>query len=148
MATLRLFRLLLKFGRDLQETFSSGFQETPTAPWKEIIPQLFARLDHPENYVRTQLLDLISKLGKESPHLIVYPTVVGLAAENRTQSTQELQLESNFRYFSSLELNSMLLTQKPQLVAEVQLLIGELTRITSLFEEQWMVTLKRVALHL
>lgn len=145
VATLRLFRILLRYGGDLQETFTAGFQETPTAPWKEIIPQLFARLDHPENYVRTQLLDLISKLGQESPHLVVYPTVVGLATENRSDSTQATQLESTFSGNElTLELNNVLLSQQPQLVAQVQLLIEELTRITSLFEEHWMVTLQRV----
>lgn len=40
-----------------------------------VIPQLFARLGHPEPAVRSQLVDLISRIGAVSPHRIVYPAV-------------------------------------------------------------------------
>ncbi len=42
-----------------------------------IIPQLFARLNHPEIYVQKSVANLLCRIAKEFPHLIVYPTVVG-----------------------------------------------------------------------
>lgn len=42
-----------------------------------IIPQLFARLNHPEKYVQTMVANLLCRIAKDSPQLIVYPTVVG-----------------------------------------------------------------------
>eukprot|EP01119_Soliformovum_irregulare_P007298 TRINITY_DN1969_c0_g5_i1.p1 TRINITY_DN1969_c0_g5~~TRINITY_DN1969_c0_g5_i1.p1 ORF type:complete len:1347 (+),score=556.40 TRINITY_DN1969_c0_g5_i1:406-4446(+) len=135
VATLRLLKILLKHGQALQSEFSAGFQKTPANPWKEIVPQLFARLDHPDSYVRSQLVDLVMRLGKEAPHLIVYPTVVAVTTESATNPTQKNQIQ---------EIYNRLLSESPQLVEEVKLLIQELTRITSLFEEQWMVALHQL----
>lgn len=42
-----------------------------------IIPQLFARLNHPDKYVQTKVANLLCRIAKNSPQLIVYPTVVG-----------------------------------------------------------------------
>ena len=42
-----------------------------------IIPQLFARLSHPENYVRRSVSELLCRVAQDAPHLIVYPAIVG-----------------------------------------------------------------------
>ena len=42
-----------------------------------IIPQLFARLNHPEIYVQQSVASLLCRIAKDFPHLIVYPAVVG-----------------------------------------------------------------------
>lgn len=42
-----------------------------------IIPQLFSRLSHPESYVRQSISELLCRIGLQSPHLILYPAVVG-----------------------------------------------------------------------
>ena len=43
----------------------------------DITPQLFSRLNHPENYVRQSVSELLCRVGRDAPHLIVYPAVVG-----------------------------------------------------------------------
>ena len=43
----------------------------------DITPQLFSRLNHPENYVRQSVSELLCRIGQDAPHLIVYPAVVG-----------------------------------------------------------------------
>lgn len=95
MATLRLFRLLLKYGYHLQQTFEEGFK-TIITPWLQVIPQLFARLGtHPEPFTQNQLIQLLSDLSKESPQLVVYPAVVGASALDRN-SLVEKQMLRNF----------------------------------------------------
>lgn len=79
-ATLRLLRLVVKHAAELQNVLESGLSSTPTSPWKEIIPQLFSRLSHPESYVRTRVSELLCRIADNSPHLITFPAVVGAAS--------------------------------------------------------------------
>ncbi|XP_077868684.1 serine/threonine-protein kinase SMG1-like [Saccoglossus kowalevskii] len=78
-ATLRLLRLLVKHAGELRDVLENGLANTPTGPWKGIIPQLFSRLNHPEAYVRQSISDLLCRVGQDSPHLIIYPAVIGCA---------------------------------------------------------------------
>ncbi|KZC05708.1 Serine/threonine-protein kinase SMG1 [Dufourea novaeangliae] len=82
-ATLRLLRLVVKHALELQNVLESGLSSTPTAPWKEIIPQLFSRLSHPEAYVRTRVSELLCRVAENSPHLITFPAVVGAVSGQR-----------------------------------------------------------------
>lgn len=95
-ATLRLLRLLVKYFEPLQSTLEDGFKDVDVHLWKSIlhhiisnlqliiiflfpgiIPQLFARLSHPALAVRSLISKLLCEIAKESPHLVVYPAVVG-----------------------------------------------------------------------
>ena len=53
-----------------------------------IIPQLFSRLNHPENNVRHSVSDLLCRVGYDSPHFIIYPAIVGASrkAEKKAES--------------------------------------------------------------
>ncbi|KAK8726162.1 hypothetical protein OTU49_010400, partial [Cherax quadricarinatus] len=82
VSTLRLLRLMVKHASELREVLEKGLAETPTRPWKTIIPQLFARLNHPEPYVRGSISELLCRLAEDFPHLIVFPAVVGSAGGN------------------------------------------------------------------
>uniref|UniRef100_A0A3P8VUM7 non-specific serine/threonine protein kinase n=1 Tax=Cynoglossus semilaevis TaxID=244447 RepID=A0A3P8VUM7_CYNSE len=77
MATLRLLRLLVKHAGELREGLELGLASTPTAPWRGIIPQLFSRLNHPEAYIRQSICSLLCRVAQDSPHLILYPAIVG-----------------------------------------------------------------------
>ncbi|KAL1475739.1 hypothetical protein MTO96_037065, partial [Rhipicephalus appendiculatus] len=80
-ATLRLLRLVVKHASELRGELEEGLTDTPTAPWRGIIPQLFSRLNHPEAYVRRSIQKLLSRLARDYPHLIVFPAVVGALPE-------------------------------------------------------------------
>jgi hypothetical protein len=45
IATLRLLRLLVKYGREFVSTFHTGFKDTPTAAWRDITPQVITRME-------------------------------------------------------------------------------------------------------
>lgn len=81
-ATLRLLRLLVKYAIELKVELEAGFVATPTKPWKGIIPQLFSRLNHPDTNVRQSVLDLLCRVGVDTPHYIIYPAVVGVLKRN------------------------------------------------------------------
>ncbi len=76
-ATLRLVKLLVKYAVELRNDLEPGLRQTPTQPWKDIIPQLFCRLNHPEPYARQAVSDLLCRVAKDLPHLIIFPAVVG-----------------------------------------------------------------------
>lgn len=54
-ATLRLLRLMVKHASELQETVDADLVETPVHPWIPIVPQLLARLNHADPYVRKKV---------------------------------------------------------------------------------------------
>ncbi|XP_067130817.1 serine/threonine-protein kinase SMG1 [Centruroides vittatus] len=97
-ATLRLLRLVVKHAAELRDVLEKGLAETPTAPWRGIIPQLFSRLNHPEPYVRQSISDLLCRVAQASPHLIVFPAVVGSLTIKKGSGIQE---EATSGIFSS-----------------------------------------------
>ncbi|KAF9175596.1 hypothetical protein BGX20_003599 [Mortierella sp. AD010] len=126
-ATLRLLRLLAKHGGQLYDTFHENLIDINVGPWVSIIPQLFARLDHPEKPVQSLITDLLCKIGEQFPQLIVFHCVVGAnSAHNSACQRRLLGLIGDF-------LNK----SHPALVSQVQHLIRELGRITVLWEEVW-----------
>ncbi len=77
VATLRVLQLTVKHALELQESLQQGLESTPSSRWKAIIPQLFSRLNHPVQVVRSRISDLICRIAKDFPHLIIFPAVVG-----------------------------------------------------------------------
>lgn len=59
------------------DQLAEQFAQTPTYPWKSIIPQLFSHLNHNSPRLRHIITDLLFRIAKDYPHLIIYPTVVG-----------------------------------------------------------------------
>ncbi|CAD0201065.1 unnamed protein product [Chrysodeixis includens] len=165
-ATLRLLRLIVKHAMELQTVLESGLANTPTQPWKVIIPQLFSRLNHPETYVRKCVSDLLCRLAEDTPHLITFPAVVG-AVENEQNDLMELNVARSFLSNEgddnednkeiedaasdkvvNNELNSCFLDmvetlakQAPKTIQQVKLLVKELQRINLLWDELSLGTL-------
>ncbi|KYQ50767.1 Serine/threonine-protein kinase SMG1 [Trachymyrmex zeteki] len=146
-ATLRLLRLVVKHALELQNVLEAGLSTTPTAPWKEIIPQLFSRLSHPEAYVRTQVSELLCRVAENSPHLITFPAVVGAVSDNLNAAMEEQEAiayndeHESFMdsYFSQLV--DCLSSRIQDSVIQVKVLVKELRRITLLWDELWLATL-------
>ncbi|KAJ3046729.1 Serine/threonine-protein kinase smg1 [Rhizophlyctis rosea] len=134
-ATLRILRILVKYGGELGGFFAAEFGTTPILPWEDVIPQLFARLDHPDPAVRQVLAGLLSRIGSSSPHLIIYQTVVeGLDEVDGNQSSS-----SYHQILASLELGG-----SRELVAQVRRMVQDLQNVTVLWEETWFHKLSHV----
>lgn len=161
-ATLRLLRLIVKHALGLQEVLEEGLACTPTSPWKVIIPQLFSRLNHHEPYVRKRVSELLCRVAQDSPHLIIFPAVVGSNQEQRMDladismaSADDLDDDTVERCSSGTTVDSALTTcfnalldtlskQAQETVHHVQLLVRELKRVTLLWDELWLVALAQV----
>uniref|UniRef100_A0A336K3Y9 CSON000458 protein n=2 Tax=Culicoides sonorensis TaxID=179676 RepID=A0A336K3Y9_CULSO len=154
-ATLRILRLIVKHALGLQDVLDQGLMTTPSSPWKAIIPQLFARLNHHEPYVRRRVSELLCRVAKDSPHLIIFPSVVG-AAEEQSVNIAEISKTSE-EFYDDLDssqgsgltfcFNALLETlsqQSPETVNQVQLFVKELRRVTLLWDEIWMVSMTQV----
>ncbi|RKO94050.1 hypothetical protein BDK51DRAFT_21401, partial [Blyttiomyces helicus] len=103
--------------------------------WETVIPQLLARLDHPEPFVRRQLTILICRIGAASPHLVVYHAVV----ESQPDSSQQAETSASYSRDAYHQiLASLQQTGSATLVSQVQKMIFELQRATVLWEEMWL----------
>ncbi|XP_020295832.1 serine/threonine-protein kinase SMG1 isoform X3 [Pseudomyrmex gracilis] len=167
-ATLRLLRLVVKHALELQNVLEAGLSTTPTAPWKEIIPQLFSRLSHPEAYVRTQVSELLCRVAENSPHLITFPAVVGAVSGQRktydkviyekpnendsSQNNLDLNVveeeatantDESEKFMDSCfsQLVDCLSSRIQDSIVQVKILVKELRRITLLWDELWLATL-------
>ncbi|XP_038156782.1 serine/threonine-protein kinase SMG1 [Cyprinodon tularosa] len=186
MATLRLLRLLVKHAGELREGLELGLASTPTAPWRRIIPQLFSRLNHPEAYIRQSICSLLCRVAQDSPHLILYPAIVGslsLGGEAQSAGTKmppslpaflgSMQGEEDDEEEEEEELQNAevggaaeematcssqdqammqdcyskivekLSLANPTMVLQVQQLVGELRRVTLLWDELWLGVLQQ-----
>ncbi|CAF4753479.1 unnamed protein product [Rotaria socialis] len=55
----------------------------PTVAWKRLIPQLFSRLNHPDSFVRDYVTNLLIRIAKDFPQLILYSVVVGITDDSK-----------------------------------------------------------------
>lgn len=97
--------------------------------------------------------ELLCRIARDSPHLIIFPTVVGAAQEKRFNVTELSTFSSDNRYSSTSNsalttcFNSLLDTlskQASEQVQQVQLMVRELKRITLLWEELWLSQLSPI----
>ena len=140
-----------------------GLATTPASQWVGIIPQLFSRLNHPVPIVKQRISDLLCRLSETFPHLIVFPAVVGgLAAGSQASQALTALLGSGEEEGSQGPLSQeedsvgstgqemagahnriveVLRRRSPQAIEQVTVLVGELRRVTLLWDELWLGTL-------
>uniref|UniRef100_A0A8R1DM78 Serine/threonine-protein kinase smg-1 n=1 Tax=Caenorhabditis japonica TaxID=281687 RepID=A0A8R1DM78_CAEJA len=145
LATLRILELLVKHGDVLVEVINDGLSMTNVHVWKEILPQLFARLSHPSEHIRKTLVDLISRVCTAAPHAVVFQVVSGAASSSDAAALEELEEEQNddrnrVRVCCE-QLESKMAQSYPSLVRDVRQFVAELERINLLNEEKWSVVL-------
>lgn len=143
-AALRLLRLILKYAPELRPVLESGLRCTPSRPWKNITLQLFSRLNHQEAYVRQAIIDLLCRIGRDAPHLVIFPAVAG-ANVDEPQPDKDEEESTSGEPSATQNGYSILLQhlseQNQTLVTQTKLLVQELRRITVLWDELWIATL-------
>ncbi|XP_035788930.1 serine/threonine-protein kinase Smg1-like isoform X2 [Anopheles albimanus] len=167
--TLRLLRLIVKHALGLKEVLEEGLATTPCEPWRVITPQLFSRLAHHEPYVRKRVSELLCRVAKDAPHLIIFPAVVGSVREDHqvvslllddvgdptTPFTDRSSAAKGGGGGASPQdrgglascfnaLLDILSREVPHTVQQVQTLVHELRRISLLWEELWLVSLEQI----
>ncbi|CAF1327016.1 unnamed protein product [Adineta steineri] len=83
LVTLRLLRVLVRYPQQLRTIFETNLINMPTVAWKRLIPQLFSRLNHPDSFVRDYVTNLLIRIAKDFPQLILYSVIVGITDDSK-----------------------------------------------------------------
>ncbi|CAF2371594.1 unnamed protein product [Rotaria sp. Silwood2] len=83
LVTLRLLRVLVRHPQQLRTIFETNLVNVPTVAWKRLIPQLFSRLNHPDSFVRDYVTNLLIRIAKDYPQLILYSVIVGITDDSK-----------------------------------------------------------------
>ncbi|KAF7726030.1 Serine/threonine-protein kinase smg1 [Apophysomyces ossiformis] len=127
-ASLRLLRMLVKYGEVLKDSYVKNAECVNIKPWKQIIPQLFARLNHPAEFVQQIIGKLIDRISVDYPREILYDVIVSSTSSKTNHSTKQV-------------LNSIaarMIQKNESLWVSTQALSEELKKITVLWEEKWL----------
>lgn len=83
LVTLRLLRVLVRYPQQLRTLFENSLVTMPTVAWKRLIPQLFSRLNHPDDLVRDYVTKLLVRIAKDYPQLVFYSVIVGITDDSK-----------------------------------------------------------------
>jgi len=125
--TLRLLTLWFAHGGDHEVNLAvtEGFQSVSVDTWLEVIPQLIARINQPNNRVRQSVHRLLAEVGKAHPQALVYPLTVAIKSNVARRSASAEQILGSMRQHSS------------DLVAQADTVSHELIRVAVLWHELW-----------
>ncbi|KAG2186028.1 hypothetical protein INT43_002466 [Umbelopsis isabellina] len=126
-STLRLLRLLVKYGQCLQDQFQDLIAQDVIASWKLVIPQLFSRLNQPASYARDVIWEILAKIARESPKNIMYELIVGCNSPKTSPETKQLLHQ----------MASQLTPVNSSIMISIKNMIEEMEKITVLWEEKW-----------
>ena len=125
--TLRLLTLLFSYGGDteVQKRFSERFGSVNIDTWLDVIPQLVARINQPNDRVRSSVHGILFEVGKAHPQALVYPLAVAKKSNTSTRSK------------SAEKIVSFIKQRNAVLVAQAELVSNELIRVAVLWHELW-----------
>ncbi|KAF1783832.1 Serine/threonine-protein kinase TOR [Phytophthora cactorum] len=134
---LRLLTLWFTQGNrsDVHMAMVEGFQEASIDTWLDVIPQLIARIDTPNQKTSELLHDLLSRIGQAHPQALIYPITVASKALNPTRKHAAEGILAAVRRHSS------------QLVYEADMVSRELIRVAILWNELWHGALEEASKH-
>lgn len=125
--TLRFLTLWFAHGGDheVNTAVLEGFNDVSVNTWLEVIPQLIARINQPNNRVRGTIHRLLAEVGKAHPQALVYPLTVTMKSSVVRRSESAGQIMEKMREHS------------PKLVEQADLVSHELIRAAVLWHELW-----------
>jgi FKBP12-rapamycin complex-associated protein len=125
--TLRLLTLWFAHGNhaEVNTAITEGVGTVSVDTWLEVIPQLLARINQPNQRVRASIHKLINEVGRAHPQAMVFPLTVSMKSDVSRRSRSAAQLMDAMRQHSAV------------LVEQADLVSHELIRIAVLWHEQW-----------
>ncbi|KAL8715140.1 MAG: hypothetical protein Q9220_001097 [cf. Caloplaca sp. 1 TL-2023] len=125
--TLRLLTIWFAHGGDPQVNSAviEGFGSVRIETWLEVIPQLIARINQPNNKVRSSIHRLLGEVGKAHPQALVYSLTVAMKSNVTRRSNSARAIMDNMK------------THSPRLVEQAELVSQELIRVAVLWHELW-----------
>jgi len=126
--TLRLLTLWFTHGAssEVNSAVSEGFSNVSVDTWLEVIPQLIARINQQNRRVQQSVHNLLADVGRAHPQALVYPLTVAMKSwRNSRRSRSAAQIMDSMRQHSA------------NLVAQAEIVSGELIRVAVLWHELW-----------
>jgi FKBP12-rapamycin complex-associated protein len=125
--TLRLLTLWFAHGshQEVTHAVTQGISSVSVDTWLEVIPQLIARINQPNRFVREGIHNLLVDIGRAHPQALVYPLTVSMKSDVGNRSRSAGRIMEAMRQHS------------PKLVEQAGLVSHELIRIAVLWHEQW-----------
>lgn len=110
---------------ELHATIAAGLSSVHIDSWLGVLPQLIARLDHPEEHGRLLLHELLLLLGTKHAQALVYPLTVALKSNSEERNR------------AAGEIMSALRAHHPKLIDQASMVSTELVRVAILWQETW-----------
>ncbi|TKR93718.1 hypothetical protein L596_008126 [Steinernema carpocapsae] len=150
-SALFVLRVMVSHYESLLPYIRDSLRASSSEVWKEILPQLFALLNHSNCEVRDTVLELLQRIAESSPHSVCYQAIVGaynkdstltiLKREDGSNAERDGNTISSFASNSCDHLLATISASKPKLTSELNRFVNELQRINLLGEERWVVVL-------
>ncbi|KAI8877804.1 FAT-domain-containing protein [Backusella circina FSU 941] len=124
---LRLLRLWFKYGHQapVTDAIRQGFETVNIDVWLQVIPQLIARIDAPNETIRLLIHQLLTDIGQEHPQALVYPLMVSSKSMNIPRKRATYYIIDRMRVHSAV------------LVEQALMVSQELVRVSILWYEMW-----------
>jgi len=110
---------------ELEAIIEEGFELITIETWLQVIPQILARIHSPSFAVRRLILRLLSSVGKKHPQALVYPLTVASKSQHNERVSAAVSVLKTMQQHSA------------RLVAQADLVSGELIRVAILWYEMW-----------
>ncbi|KAI1775912.1 FAT-domain-containing protein [Hypoxylon cercidicola] len=126
--TLRLLTLWFAHGGsgEVNAAVTQGFGTVSVDTWLEVIPQLIARINQPNQRVRQSIHNLLADVGRNHPQALVYPLTVAMKSAQSTRRSKSAAL-----IMDSMRAHSAKLVEQADTVSH------ELIRVAVLWHELW-----------
>jgi phosphatidylinositol kinase/protein kinase (PI-3 family) len=122
-----ILSLWFRYGKlaEVYNALESGLATVAIDTWLGVLPQLIARIDHPDKDARHLLHSLLMRLGSKHAQALVYPLSVALKSQkdDRKEIAESLM--------NGLKQNN------PKLIEQALLVSQELIRVAISWEESW-----------
>lgn len=118
---------------EVASVIENGLREVHIDNWLGVLPQLIARIDHPEPVARQLLQGLLIKLGEKHPRALLYPLFVAL------KSPKQDRKEAAELIMNSMRQHSKVLIDQAIMVSQ------ELIRVAILWQEEWHETIEEAS---
>jgi FKBP12-rapamycin complex-associated protein len=124
---LRLLTVWFRYGESeiVHEAVEQGLRDTSIDTWVQVIPQIVARIDIPRKRVRSQIKNLLIRVGEAHPQVLLFPLLVSTKASSEARKRAAWAIIDEMRKFSR------------QLIEEAELVSRELDRVAVLWNEEW-----------
>ena len=136
---LRLLTLWFKYGNrpDVVAAIEDGFHQLSIDTWLNVIPQIIARINLPDDTIRQSVHKLLLRVGQQHPQALVYPLTVA------SKSPPNARMRAADKIMAELEASDK--NGAKRLIAEAKLLSRELIRVAILWHELWYEALEEAS---